>query len=178
MSSEGSEGSSKSDGAPGWGLPSPEPGSNTSASTTEARSTGQQDAPLTPLQQAVVEEVAEGQRALGREMRWSRASRWQPFSPGGVIGSSIDSALASRAARDVGESERRAEFLAGPPVPGSDEVLHVPAGGPPTPDEVHEAEMHPWPHHGMADTIERNRQLRGNPAGVADGDPPPEPPSS
>ena len=74
--------------------------------------------------------------------------------------------MANRAARQVSESERQAEFLVGTlnskPL---GEELNVPAGGPPTPEEVHEAEMNPWPHHNMAETIERNRGLRSDPDG-------------
>jgi hypothetical protein len=123
-----------------------------------------EDAPLTPLQQAVVDEVAEGQHALGREMRWKRGSGLSLLGPGGIVGYEIDSALAARAAKQVSASEREAEFLAGiKNSEAADEEPHVPAGGPPTLEEVHEAEMHPWPHHGMAETIEHNRQLRENP---------------
>ena len=67
---------------------------------------------------------------------------------------------ASQDAKRVAASERNAQILAGPVEPGLDAEPHFPAGGPPTPEEVHEAEINPWPHHGMAETIEHNRQLR------------------
>ena len=152
--------------APGWGLPSagPEP-------TGTPKSAGDDDAPLTALQQAVVNEVAEGQRALGDEMKWSRRSRLDLIGGyrGGLVGSEVDSVLASQAARRVSECELEAQFLAGATDAVSDTEPHFPAGGPPTPEEVHEAEMHPWPHHGMAETIEHNRALRQNPAAAGDG---------
>jgi len=146
----------KGDDEPGWGLPSIEPAPTPVASPSSDAQPGADDAPLTPIQQAVVSEVAQGQRALGRQMRWARRSGWERPS----LLSVVDSGLSAGAAREVSESERAAEFLVGPPKPGSDVILHVPAGGPPTPEEVHEAEMNPWPHHGMAETIERNRRLR------------------
>jgi hypothetical protein len=146
-----------SDDAPGWGLPSPDP--ETPAPVSLA---GDDDAALTPVQQAVVSEVAEGQRALGHEMQWRRRSTFDLFGGGGVgvAGSVVDSALASQDAKRVAASERNAQILAGPVEPGLDAEPHFPAGGPPTPEEVHEAEINPWPHHGMAETIEHNRQLR------------------
>jgi hypothetical protein len=108
-----------------------------------------------------VNEVAEGQRALGHEMRWSRRSTLDLFEgTGGVTASVIDSALASEDAKRVAESERETQFMAGALDSVHDPEPHFPAGGPPTPEEVHEAEMNPWPHHGMSETIERNRQLR------------------
>jgi hypothetical protein len=114
----------------------------------------------------VVNEVTEGQRALGDEMRLSKRSRVSLFGGygGGLVGSVVDSVLASHAAKRVSESELEAQFLAGATGAVSDAEPHFPAGGPPTPEEVHEAEMHPWPHHGMAETIEHNRALRQNPA--------------
>jgi hypothetical protein len=143
------------DDAPGWGLPSSDPAIAPSPGAVD------HDAPLTPVQQAVVDEIAEGQRALGHEMRWRRLSHIDLFEGGAGIGPSlIDSALASRAAGQVDETERQAEVLAGISDPVVDTVPHFPKGGPPTPEEVHEAEMNPWPHHNMAETIEHNRQLR------------------
>jgi len=35
--------------------------------------------------------------------------------------------------------------------------IAVPAGGPLTPEEIHEAEMHPWPGHSMEETVARMR---------------------
>ncbi len=165
----GAAGTSSGDqDAPGWAPPKPQPAPQPESSGPPAAS---DDAPLTPLQQAVVEEVTEGQRALGREMRWKRRAGLSLFEGGGVIGNSIDNAVANRAAKQVSESERQAAFLVGTlnskPL---GEELHVPAGGPPTPDEVHEAEMNPWPHHNMAETIERNRGLRSD-SGGSNNDP-------
>lgn len=143
--------------APGWGLPSPGP----EAPAVPGDVAPDDDAPLTAVQQAVVNEVAEGQRALGHEMQWRRRSTLNLFDgAGGVTASVIDSALASEDAKRVTESEREAQFIAGTLDSVPDPEPHFPAGGPPTPEEVHEAEMNPWPHHGMAETIERNRQLR------------------
>jgi hypothetical protein len=147
------------DDAPGWGLPSPDPETPAPAS----RAADDDAAALTPVQQAVVNEVAAGQRELGHEMRWRRRSALDLFAGGGgggVLGSVVDSAFASQDAKQVAASERDAQILAGTVEPGPDADPHFPAGGPPTPEEVHEAEMNPWPHHGMAETIEHNRQLR------------------
>ena len=85
--------------------------------------------------------------------------------------------FASQDATRVTESEREAQFLAGAMDPEPDSEPHFPAGGPPTPEEVHEAEMHPWPHHGMAETIEHNRALRENPADAGAQNGPPDAPS-
>jgi hypothetical protein len=145
-----------SDDAPGWGLPSPDP--ETPAPVSLA---GDDDAALTPVQQAVVSEVAEGQRALGHEMQWRRRSALDLFGGvGGIAGSEVDSVLASQDAKRVAASEREAQILAGTVEPAPDAEPRFPAGGPPTPEEVHEAEMNPWPHHGMAETIDHNRQQR------------------
>ncbi len=157
----------ETDDAPGWGLPSQQPDHE-----APPKIAGGDEAPLTAVQQAVVNEVAEGQRELGREMRFHRWATADLLGGGdGIVASTIDSALASSAASRVADSEREAEFLAGSMDPATDEEPHVPAGGPPTPEEVHEAEMHPWPHHGMAETIEHNRQLRQDPeaSGSQDG---------
>ena len=91
--------------APGWGLPSPDP--DTPAPVSRA---GDDDAALTPVQQAVVSEVAEGQRALGHEMQWRRRSTLDLFAGGGggVAGYLVDSALASQDANGVAASERDA----------------------------------------------------------------------
>jgi hypothetical protein len=35
--------------------------------------------------------------------------------------------------------------------------IAVPPGGPLTPEEIHEAEMHPWPGHSMEETVARMR---------------------
>ncbi|MGO9342892.1 MAG: hypothetical protein ACLP6E_10290 [Acidimicrobiales bacterium] len=143
----------EADDAPGWGLPSQAP------EVAPPIGGADDDAPLTPVQQAVVSEVAEGQRALGHEMRWRRRADVDLWE-GGAGASVIDSALASRSARQVDDSEREAQLLSGMRDPIANAEPHFPAGGPPTQEEVHEAEMNPWPHHGMAETIEHNRQLR------------------
>jgi hypothetical protein len=155
---EGSGGAAKDthgDDAPGWGLPAPQPESTAPAAA------GDDSAPLTPIQQAVVSEVAEGQRALGNEMRWKRRSRLDLLGGfgGGIVGLGVDSVLASKAASQVSESELAAQLLVGASDTDHEAEPYLPSGGPPTPEEVHEAEMHPWPHHGMAETIEHNRQL-------------------
>jgi hypothetical protein len=142
---------------PGWALPRSEKAPQPQGASPTA---SDDDAPLTPLQQAVIEQVTEGQRALKREVRWRRRGVLSFFEGGGITGNVIDNAVADSAAKHVSEAERQAEFLVGDlnskPL---GEELHVPAGGPPTPEEVHEAEMNPWPHHNMAETIERNRGL-------------------
>jgi hypothetical protein len=81
----------------------------------------------------------------------------------------IDALFASRAGMRARDAEREAQFLAENSVPrtvadkGPDDGPRALAGGPPTREEVYEAEMHPWPHHGMAETIEHNRGLCKNP---------------
>jgi hypothetical protein len=157
--------------APGWGLPTPDP---TSISPGGAAG----EPPLTEVQREVIEKVAEAQRELGKEEKWRKASRWDLlggiFSVGGVFTSKIDSFLASRAEMRARDAEREARFLAETAVPRPvaetrhDEASRALAGGPPTREEIYEAEMHPWPHHGMADTIEHHRGLRKDPV-----DPPP-----
>ena len=36
--------------------------------------------------------------------------------------------------------------------------IHPPAGGPLTPEEIHEVEMHPWPGHSMEEAVARLRE--------------------
>src|ERR1700733_161952 len=86
---------SHADDGPGWGLPAPQ-----LDSTSPPVAAGDDSAPLTPIQQAVVSEVAEGQRALGNEMRWKRRSRLDLLGGfgGGIVGLGVDSVLASKAA--------------------------------------------------------------------------------
>jgi hypothetical protein len=162
--------------APGWGLPSSDP-----KSVAPAAATGEHEPPLTELQREVVADVAEAQRELGKEEKWRKTSRWDLlgglFGVGGVLASKIDSLLASNAEMRATDAEREARFLAGTtdPRPDATPPPHVPAGGPPTRDEIYEAEMHPWPHHGMAETIEHNRGLREDPA---DSQPQSDPPDT
>jgi len=146
---------------PGWGLPSTDP-----KAVASPRATGDDDAPLTEVQREVIGEVANAQRELGTEERWRKASRRDLLGGGfgdGMFAGEIDSALASQAERRATASEREAQLLIGTSDSGSDAEPHVPAGGPPTREEVYEAEMHPWPHHGMAETIEHDRELREDP---------------
>jgi hypothetical protein len=164
-SDEGPEGEvnqhDEADNTPGWGLPSTGPKSVTPPGTTE-----DDVAPLTEVQREVVDEVSEAQRELGTEERWRKASRRDLLGGGfggGMFAGEIDSALASQAERRATASEREAQLLIGTSDAESDAEPHVPAGGPPTREEVYEAEMHPWPHHGMAETIEHNRELREAP---------------
>lgn len=144
--------------APGWALPTPDPNS----------------VPLTEAQLAVVEKVAEAQRALGKEEKWRRAFKWDVIlgifgGVGSVLMRPVDAFLAARAEGKARDAEREAEFLVDLSAPKTvaqsepKDEFHVLAGGPPTREEVYEAEMHPWPHHGMAETIEHNRELRKNP---------------
>jgi len=164
--------------APGWGLPTPDP-----KSISPAGATGKGEPPLTEVQREVIEKVAEAQRALGSEEKWRKASRWDLlggiFSVGGVLTSKIDALLASRAEMRARDAEREAQFLAETSVPrtvadtGPDEEPRALAGGPPSREEIYEAEMHPWLHHGMAETIEHNRGLRKDPVDPQpQGDPP------
>ena len=149
---------------------------------------GEDDAPLTDVQREIVGKVADAQDQLGRAERWRRgASSGGLFTGGwggGLLASGIDSLLATHAEAQVdaldGEAQHLADLAAvgigdggggsrsgggggsgsGKSLPGTAAVPRVPAGGPPTPEEVREAELHPWPRHGMAETIERNRGLR------------------
>ena len=153
---------------PGWGLPTPDP-----KSSPRAGATGKGNPPLTELQREVIEKIAEAQRALGKEEKWRKASRWDLlggfFGVGGVLMSKIDALLASRAEMRARDAEREAQFMAEASRPRTvpdaapDEEPRALAGGPPTRDEIYEAEMHPWLHHGMAETIEHNRGLREDP---------------
>src|SRR5271157_1749469 len=148
----------ETDDTPGWGLPSTGP-----KSVALPANAGDNDAPLTEVQREVVDDVAKAQRELGTEERWRRASTRDLLGggfDGGMFAGEIDSALASQAERRATDSEREAQLLVGTSDSGSDAEPHFPAGGPPTREEVYEAEMHPWPHHGMAETIEHNRELR------------------
>jgi hypothetical protein len=133
------------------------------------------------MQQAVIDHISKAQHQLGRTERLTRASRWGLWGTG--LGASSVFGASDRGGADlhmqrVSEEDDEALFLA--------EQTHaddpsgprhiVPEGGPPTPEEVHEAEMNPWPHHNMAETIEHNRQLRapgqpdGGPTGAANAD--------
>ncbi len=182
---EGPQGASSHDeepaDAPGWGLPSPDP-----ASRAHARAGTDDETPLTAAQREVVEKVAEAQRALGSEARWRRASRWGLLGGifggvGGAFSSKLDALLAARAEMRARDAEREAEFLAELSAPRPvadtrpDDQPRALAGGPPTREEVYEAEMHPWLHHGMAETIEHNRALRKDPG---DPQPPSDPPAT
>lgn len=155
---------------------SPEDGSNHNDKAVDApgwaAATGEHQPPLTDVQREVVDKVAEAQRELGRAEKWRKASRWDLLGGlfGGLFGglaSKLDSLRASNAEMRATDAEREALFLATSTDPGPDAEPqpHVPAGGPPTREEIYEAEMHPWPHHGMAETIEHNRGLREDPGG-------------
>lgn len=172
-------GSDHNDGAvdpPGWGLPSSDP-----KSVAPAAATGGHEPALTELQREIVAEVAEAQRELGKEEKWRKASRWDLlgglFGVGGMLASKIDSLFASNAEMRADDAEREAQFLAGAtdPKPDAEAQPHVLAGGPPTREEIYEAELHPWPHHGMAETIEHNRGLREDPG---DSQPQSDPPGA
>ena len=159
--------------APGWGLPT-EP-----ESAAPGAAAGEHEPPLTELQREVVADVAEAQRQLTKSAKWRRASRWDLlgglFGVGGVFASKMDTLLASNAEMRATDAEREAQFLAGTtqPKPDATPPPRVLTGGPPTRDEIYEAEMHPWPHHGMAETIEHNRELREDRSETRpQGDPP------
>jgi hypothetical protein len=166
--------------APGWGLPSSDP-----KSVGPAAATGEHEPPLTELQREVMADVAEAQRELDKEAKWRKAFRWDLlgglFGIGGMLASKIDSLLASNAEMRATDAEREAQFLASTTdhrpdaEPQPQPQPHVLAGGPPTREEIYEAEMHPWPHHGMAETIEHNRGLREDPG---DSQPKSDPPDT
>lgn len=150
---------------PGWALPTPGPWP-----------------PLTEVQREVIEEIAEAQHEHGKADKWRRAFKWDLL--GGTFGAlmrPIDAFLASRAQMRARDAEREAQFLAESSVPKTvadpvdDGEPRALAGGPPTREEVYEAEMHPWRHHGMAETIEHNRGLRNDPG---DAQPRSEPPDT
>ncbi len=138
----------ETDDTPGWGLPSTDP-----KAMAPPGATGDNDVPLTEVQREVVDEVTEAQRELGTEERWRRASTRDLLGGGfggGMFAGEIDSALASQAERRATASEREAQLLVGTSDSGPDAEPHVPAGGPPTREEIYEAEMHPgrtkgWP---------------------------------
>jgi hypothetical protein len=44
--------------------------------------------------------------------------------------------------------------------------IAVPEGGPLTPEEIHEAEMNPWPGHSMEETVARMRSERAGRTGA------------
>ncbi len=54
----------------------------------------------------------------------------------------------------------------------------IPLDPPPTPEEVHEAEMNPWPGHTMRETILRNRGQMQAPSGAPPQQQPPQVPNS
>jgi hypothetical protein len=143
-------------------------------------------AALTPLQEAVVQDIAQGQHELKSADRFDRPLRLYPdgigLAGGGMLGA-LGRAVGAEKMQRVSDSDDEALFLAqqaGDADPVS--LRHVvPDGGPPTAEEVHEAEMNPWPHHNMAETIEHNRQMRvgssesaeatdGSAGGDSDGD--------
>lgn len=122
------------------------------------------EAPLTEMQQAVVDHISDAQQQLGKAERLADSPGWGLWGSGvgsgyvlGAIDRDLHMGRVSReddAALFLAEQAKAAD--SGPP-------RHiVPDGGPPTPEEVHEAEMNPWPHHNMAETIEHNRQLRAS----------------
>ena len=53
----------------------------------------------------------------------------------------------------------------------------TPLDPPPTPEEVHEAEMNPWPGHTMIETILRNRGQMQSPPSTPPQQPPPQDPN-
>jgi hypothetical protein len=182
----GGEGPDSDDGpydgpgdAPGWGS-APAPGATAFAPPGPPGPPGVDDAPLTPLQQAVVDEVAKGQHALGIEERWARRSSialdgglYNDGLGGSFTNAAVDNLLAQHADDQIDDAQRAAELAAAQSAAPAGADPHFPAGGPPTPEEIHEAEMHPWPHHGMAETIEHNRELRAaaGGSGADDGSP-------
>ena len=54
------------------------------------------------------------------------------------------------------------------------EEAQTPLNPPPTPEEVHEAEMNPWPGHTMRETILRNRGQIQSPPSTPPQQPPPQ----
>jgi hypothetical protein len=125
------------------------------------------------LQQAVVQDIAQGQQELKSAERFDRPSTWNVNQFGlegaGLMGA-LGRAVTAEKMQAVSDSDDEALFLAEQARGGEpDSSRHVvPDGGPPTPEEVHEAEMNPWPHHNMAETIEHNRQMRAGSPDSAD----------
>ena len=160
----------RTDSGPGFALPREAGGSpvpdptNVDANTGSAPESDSEDGPLTATQQAVVDHISDAQHQLGKAYRFTNAPGWGLW--GGGIGSG---ALLGAIDRDlhmdrVSDEDDAAQFLAEQAQAGdSGPPRHiVPEGGPPTREEVHEAEMNPWPHHNMAETIEHNRQQRAS----------------
>jgi hypothetical protein len=170
----------QADSGPGFALPDPvqsfpAPGATDGATDGAGATDGtiDDDAPLTPLQEAVVQDIAQGQHELKSAERFDRPMRWNPEGFGlagaGMFGA-LGRAVGGEKMQAVSESDDEALFLAEQARGGDpDSSRHVvPDGGPPTPEEVHEAEMNPWPHHNMAETIEHNRQMRAGSSDSAD----------
>jgi hypothetical protein len=166
----------QADSAPGFALPNsvqplPPPGAIEGAGASDGATAD--DAPLTPLQEAVVQDIAQGQHELKSAERFDHRLRWNAGGFGlagsGMLGS-LGRAVGAEKMQAVSESDDEALFLAEQASGGdADSSRHVvPDGGPPTPEEVHEAEMNPWPHHNMAETIEHNRQIRAGSPDSAD----------
>jgi hypothetical protein len=109
--------------------------------------------PLTEMQRTVIDEVEKAQHEVRRAGWWRRLAKWTPST--GII----DREVATEADGIATAYELQAQSLVEPPISKSEPAPHVISGGPATTDEIYEAEMHPWPEHGMADTIERNRGL-------------------
>jgi hypothetical protein len=154
-SNDDSHTTDKVDATQSWRLPSaPEP-------VGKSGEMGDATAPLTEMQRDVVDEVERAQHEVRRGKWWRTAAKWS------FRNSAAFSEVAAQADNVATAYEHQAESLVEPKV--IPPPPHVLSGGPATPAETYEAEMHPWPHHGMAETIERNRGLRN---GESDPTPP------
>jgi hypothetical protein len=179
----------QADSGPGFALPDPvqplpPPSATDGGGAGDAAGTGDSagvgdavgtsdDAPLTPLQEAVVQDIAQGQHELQSAERFDHPLRWNQagfgLAGGGMFGA-LGRAVGAEKMQAVSDSDDEALFLA-QQARGGDPASSrhvVPDGGPPTPEEVHQAEMNPWPHHNMAETIEHNRQMRAGSSDPAD----------
>jgi hypothetical protein len=160
----------QTDSGPGFALPHeagessvPEP-TNIDPGTSSAPQSDSEETPLTETQQAVVDHISGAQQQLGKADRFRNTpglGLWGSGVGAGFVLGAIDRDLHMHR---VSDEDDAALFLAEQTHAGdSGSPRHVvPDGGPPTPEEVHEAEMNPWPHHNMAETIEHNRQLRSS----------------
>jgi hypothetical protein len=121
-----------------------------------------EETPLTETQQAIVDHISDAQQQLRKAERFSNTPGLGPWGTGVGAGSVLGAFERGLHMNRVSDEDDAALFLAEQTHSGdSGSPRHiVPDGGPPTPEEVHEAEMNPWPHHNMAETIEHNRQLR------------------
>jgi hypothetical protein len=134
-----------------------------SASDSDAEFTQGNFPPLTEAQQEVVDDVTHAQREVGGELRRSKWRAWR-------LRGGAEEAMAESDEERATADEELADLRASVGEPKAPVAADAPVltGGPPTTEEVRDAEMNPWRGHGMAETIEHNRELRDG----SDGGPP------